>query len=200
MFLRRVLRGARLLTLSKGVRDGQGEATGLKAYGAKAPKIGALALAAALLAGGVALAAERATPSGLPVPRYVTLKFGKVNARAGPGDDHRLLWVYRTKGLPVQVVAETAEWRRVCDPEGGLAWVHKRVTDGRRAVMNRQSRPAALFKKPKTGAETSAYLAPRSLASLVRCEKGWCRVKADRASGWVREGLLWGTAEAPQCR
>ncbi|MCR5873920.1 hypothetical protein LRS10_06875 [Phenylobacterium sp. J426] len=162
--------------------------------------MGALALAAALAAAGVALAADRPTPSGLPVPRYVTLKFGKVNARAGPGDDHRLLWVYGAKGLPVQVVAETAEWRRVCDPEGGLAWVHKRVTDGRRAVMNPQPQAVALYRKPKTGAETAAYLAPRSLASLVRCQKGWCRVKADRASGWVREGALWGTAEAPQCR
>jgi SH3-like domain-containing protein len=137
-----------------------------------------------------AQAADRPTPSGFPVPRYVTLKFGKVNARAGPGDDHRLLWVYGTRGLPVQVVAETAEWRRVCDPEGGLAWVHKRETDGRRAVLN----------NPKKAAEPAAFLNVRAMASLVRCEKGWCKVKTDGATGWVREGTLWGTAEALQCR
>lgn len=176
----------------------------MKVQGAGAPKFAALGVAASLVlnltVAGAALAADRPTPSGLPVPRYVTLKFGKVNARAGPGDDHRLLWVYRTKGLPVQVVAETAEWRRVCDPEGGLAWVHKRVTDGRRSVMNLQPRPQPLSKKPKPGSETVAYLGSRSLASLVRCQKGWCRVKADRATGWVREGALWGTAERAQCR
>jgi len=182
----------------------------VKVQGAGAPKFAAWGVAASLflhlglvfslVLGGAAMAADRPTPSGLPVPRYVTLKFGKVNARAGPGDDHRLLWVYRTKGLPVQVVAETAEWRRVCDPEGGLAWVHKRVTDGRRSVMNLHARPQPLLRKPKTGAETVAYLNSRSLASLVRCQKGWCRVKADRASGWVREGVLWGTAEPAQCR
>ncbi|MGA0605953.1 SH3 domain-containing protein [Phenylobacterium sp. VNQ135] len=175
----------------------------MKDSGVAAPKLAAgLALGLFVAFAGVApaYAADRPTPSGLPVPRYVSLKFGKVNARAGPGDDHRLLWIYRTKGLPVQVVAETAEWRRVCDPEGGLAWVHKRVTDGRRSVINLQSRPAALYSKPRQGSETTAYLAPRSMASLVRCQKGWCRVKADRASGWVREGALWGTAEAPQCR
>ncbi|WP_309092488.1 SH3 domain-containing protein [Phenylobacterium sp.] len=176
----------------------------MKVQGAGAPKFAALGVAASLVlnltVAGAALAADRPTPSGLPVPRYVTLKFGKVNARAGPGDDHRLLWVYRTKGLPVQVVAETAEWRRVCDPEGGLAWVHKRVTDGRRSVMNLQARPQPLSKKPKPGSETVAYLGSRSLASLVRCQKGWCRVKADRATGWVREGALWGTAERAQCR
>ena len=86
-----------------------------------------LAAALALLAAPSVAAdkSDRPTPSGLPVPRYVSLKFDTVNARAAPGDDSRLLWVYRQRGLPVQVVAETAEWRRICDPERGLAWVHR---------------------------------------------------------------------------
>jgi len=165
-----------------------------------APALAALGLAVSMAWTVAAQAADRATPSGFPVPRYLTLKFGKVNARSGPGDDHRLLWVYRTRGLPVQVVAETAEWRRVCDPEGGMAWVHKRVTDGRRAVLNTQNRPVPLLHRPKKGAEPAAFLNVRAMASLVRCEKGWCKVKSGRASGWVREGTLWGTAEALQCR
>ena len=168
--------------------------------GRQALKSGALALVFALWLGADALAADRPTPSGLPVPRYVTLKFGKVNARAGPGDDHRLLWVYRTRGLPVQVVAETAEWRRVCDPTGALAWVHKRTTDGRRNVINASPRPIALYRKPRAKAQPRAFLNSRAMAALVRCEKGWCRVRAEGVSGWAREAALWGTAEAPQCR
>jgi SH3-like domain-containing protein len=142
---------------------------------------------------------ERQTPSGMPVPRYVSLKFDKVNARAGPGDDHRLLFVYRVRGLPLQVVAETSEWRRVCDPEGTLAWVHKRVTDGRRTTMNTATRPVALLKRPKDGFRAAAYLNSHALATLDRCDKGWCKVKADHAAGWVREGVLWGTTETAQC-
>ena len=157
------------------------------------------ALGAALVAG-AARAQDRPTPSGLPVPRYVSLKFDKVNARSGPGDDHRLLWVYRVRGLPVQVVAETAEWRRVCDPDGSLVWVHKRTTDGRRTVMNVRQTPALLHRRTKDSSRVVAYLNPRSLASLVRCEEGWCRVKADDTSGWVRQGELWGVADAVQCR
>ena len=161
-------------------------------------RLGQVLVLAALAA--PALASDRPTPSGYPVPRYVTLKFSEVNARAGPGDDHRLLWVYRTRGLPVQVVAETADWRRVCDPEGGKAWVHKRVTDGRRAVLNLEAKRAPLYRKPQAGAATVAFLAPRAMADLDRCEKGWCRIKAPGAAGWMREGAIWGTAEAPQCR
>ena len=158
------------------------------------------ALGVVLLAAAPALAAsERVTPSGMAVPRYVSTKFERVNARAGPGDDHRLLFVYRVRGLPLQVVAETSEWRRVCDPEGTLAWVHKRTTDGRRTVINTQSRPVALLKKPKLGWKPAAYLNPQALATLDRCQKGWCRVKASGASGWTPEGELWGTRDAQQC-
>ncbi|MFZ5721369.1 MAG: SH3 domain-containing protein [Pseudomonadota bacterium] len=166
------------------------------------PGVAAAALAGAALAPtpGASAGPERTTPSGFPVPRYITLKFGEVNARAGPGDDHRLLWVYRARGLPVQVVAETSEWRRICDPEGGLAWVHKRVTDGRRAVMNTGETPAVLRRRPKAEAEAAAYLNVRALAQLDRCKDGWCRVKAGGVSGWTREGDLWGTAAQAQCR
>lgn len=149
---------------------------------------------------GAALAADRPTPSGLPVPRYVSLKFDTVNARAGPGDDHRLLWVYHARGLPVQVVAETVEWRRVCDPQGGLAWVHRRTTDGRRMVMNLGPRPVQLHSSAKPGSRTVALLNSRALAALDRCTKGWCRLRADGANGWAAARDVWGTAPEGQCR
>jgi SH3-like domain-containing protein len=142
----------------------------------------------------------RKTPSGMPVPRFVVLKFAEVNARAGPGDDHRLLWVYRVRGLPVQVVAETAEWRRVCDPEGGLAWIHRRTTDGKPMVMNRSAAPVPVFRSREPGAHQVANLNPRSLASLVTCDGGWCHIKADGVSGWAHANRLWGTEQTPQCR
>lgn len=145
--------------------------------------------------------AKRQTPSGYPVPRYITLKFAKVNARAGPGEGHRLKFVYRTKGLPLQVVAETTEWRRVCDPEGQVVWVHKRGTDGRRNVINMGARPAPLYRSTRAGAPVVAYLNTRALAGLDRCEDGWCRIEAKGApAGWVREGALWGTSRSLQCR
>jgi len=142
---------------------------------------------------------ERVTPSGLPVPRYVTLKFDPVNARAGPGDDHRLLWVYHAKGLPLQVIAETADWRRVCDPDGSLSWVHKRSVDGRRAAMRLETTPLPLHAGPRDSAAVVAYLAPRAEAQLDKCQKGWCRLAAGQTEGWAPQDQVWGADERPQC-
>lgn len=164
--------------------------------------LGALAAGALVGAASGAIAADapRVTPSGLEVPRYVSLKYETVNARNGPDEAHRLLWIYRAKGLPVQVVAETREWRRVCDPQGGLAWVHKRTIDGRRTAMRVQPTPLALLASPKEGARISAWLRGRSTASLDKCEKGWCRLKAEGSSGWARETQIWGASPKVQCR
>jgi SH3-like domain-containing protein len=143
---------------------------------------------------------DRPTPSGLPVPRYVSLKFDNVNARAGPSDDHRLLWVYHAKGLPVQVIAETEDWRRICDPDGQVAWVHRRTTDGRRSVMRTQKGAVRILASPKPGASTVAYLAPRALASLDRCKGDWCKIAVGRVVGWAQASALWGVSDAVQCR
>ena len=149
--------------------------------------LGALAAAWALC--GPALAddaKDHPTPSGLPVPRYVSLKFGSVNARSGPSDDHRLLWVFHAKGLPVQVIAETEDWRR--------------ITDGRRMVMRTQAGPTPILSGPKAGAAPVAYLAPRALAALDRCKGDWCKIKVGNVGGWAAASSLWGTIDAPQCR
>lgn len=160
-----------------------------------------LVLALGALAGGAqGRPADKPTPSGLPVPRWVSLKFGEVNARSGPGDDHRLVWVYRSKGLPLQIVAETAEWRKVCDPEGGSAWVHRRTVDGRRTAFQPSDQPLALKAKPKFEAAVRAYMAPRSVAALDTCEDGWCRIKAGDVKGWAPARALWGVQDAPHCR
>ena len=75
-------------------------------------------------------------PSGLPVPRFVSLKRKKVNVRKGPSTDHRVKWVYTSKGYPVEIIAESDNWRRVRDAEGTTGWVlHSLLSAKRTAVV-----------------------------------------------------------------
>jgi SH3-like domain-containing protein len=145
-------------------------------------------------------AAERKTPSGLPVPRYVSLKFGVVNARGGPGDDYKLKWIYHVRDLPLQVVAETEDWRRVCDSDGQISWVHRRTVAERRTVLVEQAHDLVLRKRPDDGAAASATIVSHALADLDVCKGGWCRLRVGRSSGWAPANLLWGVADGPQCR
>ena len=73
-------------------------------------------------AGGIVRADQTGSASGLPVPRYVSLKSDHVNLREGPSKDHRTVWVFQRAGLPVEITAEFEIWRKVRDfrRHGGL--------------------------------------------------------------------------------
>jgi len=173
---------------------------GLARSGLVALIVGVCALAYSAAATPPAPSATSENPSGLPVPRYVTLKSNPVKARSGPSDDHRVLWDYQVRGLPVQVVGETKDWRRICDPDGSLSWVNKLTTDGRRAVMRTAPGQAPIYQSPHDNARVAAYLANRGLAALDRCQGDWCKIKVGGISGWVRGADVWGVADTPQCR
>jgi SH3-like domain-containing protein len=73
--------------------------------------------------------------TGLPVPRYVSLKSDRVNLREGPSKEHRTRWVYQRAGLPVEIVAEFETWRRVRDADGSEGWVLHSLLSGRRTAL-----------------------------------------------------------------
>ena len=73
--------------------------------------------------------------TGMPVPRWVTIKAGRVNVRRGPSLEDNVLWTYVRPGLPVEIIAEFDSWRRIRDVEGQTGWVKSVMLDGRRRVL-----------------------------------------------------------------
>jgi SH3-like domain-containing protein len=108
--------------------------------------------------------------------------------------------VYHAKGLPVQIIAETLEWRRICDPDGGPVWIKRTLVGGRRTVETLRGAPTPLRRKPADDASIIGLVNPRSLADLVRCRGGWCKINVEGDSGWVAASRIWGVDPAPQCR
>lgn len=140
------------------------------------------------------------TPTGQPVPRWASLAKAEVYARSGPSKDNKILWSYRQKGLPVQIISETREWRMVCDPDGGIAWVHKSMLRSQRYVIGTGTQKIDLLTGPKTEANVKARLRPRSLAVLDKCKNDFCKIVVGRETGWAPQTRLWGTQEAAVCR
>lgn len=155
--------------------------------------------AAILLSASQAMPDGRPTPSRQPVPRWLSLKSSEVRARFGPGLDYEIMWVYRARGLPVQVVAETREWRKVCDPNGSIAWIHRSVLSSNRRAYNATRQPLAVRASRSDTSAVRARLQPHAVTPLQDCEEGWCRVGGRRQGGWVRQSQIVGTASRPQC-
>ncbi len=161
--------------------------------------MGALALAGLGLAPVPSQAASE-TPgsaSGLPVPRFVSLKSDRVNVRAGPSKDHDVVWVFTRAGLPVEITAEFENWRRIRDWEGAEGWVYHTLLTGRRtALVSPQLRSAGdllpLYQDADAQSALSAKLQSGVLGALKRCSGNWCRLFGEGFDGWIEQARLWG--------
>jgi len=132
-------------------------------------------------------------PSGLPMPRYVSLKSAEVNVRVGPGKRYPINYVYKRANLPVQVVEEFAHWRKIADYEGANGWVHKGMIDGKRTAITRE-KTQTLYEKPDAASTPTLRAAKLVIGNVKRCEPDWCELEINSRTGWIRKADIWGVA------
>jgi SH3-like domain-containing protein len=157
--------------------------------------LGASLVMAVLGAIGGALADSNSSMSGLPIPRYVSLKSDRVNLREGPSKDHRTIWIFQRAGLPVEITAEFEIWRKVRDSEGTEGWVLHSLLSGRRTALVapwKKGTEAILYRKPSLAAAPAAKLQANVIASVKSCDGAWCRVAGYGFDGFIQQTDLWG--------
>jgi SH3-like domain-containing protein len=130
------------------------------------------------------------------LPRFASLKWEKTNVRVGPGTQYPIRWIYQRQGLPVEIIAEFANWRRVRGSDGSDGWVHSALLSPRRtALISPWSKSSLnLRARPNDKAAIVARLEARVLVRLDRCDRAWCAVSVPEQnfSGYVRQVRLWG--------
>jgi SH3-like domain-containing protein len=185
------------------------EASGVRMLGGKCGgRLGAgmaalLAVVAAVAGVGPLQAqtvAQKNTVSGLPVPRFASLKSDRVNMRTGPGTEYPTTWVYRRAGLPVEVLEEVEAWRQVRDAEGATGWILQSLLSGRRTalVLPWEVKAGApvpaveLRADDREGAAVVATVEAGVIASVKGCDGRWCMVAIGEFRGYIEQVKLWG--------
>jgi len=133
--------------------------------------------------------------SGLPVPRFVSLKVDRVNVRGGPDKDHDVTFIYTRVGWPVEITAEFENWRRIRDSDGTEGWVYHSLLSGKRTAavqLKTKTDLAPLHAKPDAQAPVTAQLQSGVLGSVKSCNGMWCRLVGDGYDGWIEQNRLWG--------
>lgn len=153
-------------------------------------------IAVFLVLAGLALPAAAADGSGLPLPRFVSLRATEVNLRTGPGVQYPVDWVYQKRNLPVEVIAEFKTWRKIRDWQGAQGWVHQTMLGQGRFVMV-LGELRTLRNAPAANAVPVARAEPGVIARLVRCpdSSGWCQVEAEGRTGWLHRNEVWGVLD-----
>jgi SH3-like domain-containing protein len=135
------------------------------------------------------------TASGLPVPRFVSLKADRVTVRGGPDKDHDVSWIYTRVGWPVEITAEFENWRRIRDSDGSEGWVYHSLLSGKRTAsvqMKAKTDLAQLHANPDDKSAVTAQLQVGVLGTVKRCTGTWCQFSGDGFDGWIAQNELWG--------
>jgi SH3-like domain-containing protein len=157
-------------------------------------------LAAALIAPGRPEAAE--SVSGLPIPRFVSLKSDKINVRKGPGTTFGIAWVFKRAGLPVEIIDEVDAWRQVRDSEGEKGWVLQSLLSGRRTAIVRpwdrekgEAATSELRESAGASGRVVALVEAGTLVGVVSCDRAFCLVSVEGERGYLKQKVLWGVYE-----
>lgn len=136
-------------------------------------------------------AVTRGQVTNLPIPRFVSMKASEANLRRGPSLTHRIDWVFRHRGYPLEVIAEYGHWRRVKDVDGAIGWIHYSLISGVRTVIVTVER-ATLYTRADESTRVAAYAERNAILRILECNATWCRAGADGLKGWVRKSDVWG--------
>ncbi len=137
-------------------------------------------------------------PSGLPIPRFVSLKPARVNIRVGPGRDYAVSWLYTRAGLPVEIIQEYDNWRRIRDADGTEGWVYQSLLAGKRTAIispwkrDRTDELISLYASASDTARVVARAEPGAIATIRQCTGQWCQLDSHGTRGWIQQSQIWG--------
>ncbi|MBL3285160.1 Bacterial SH3 domain protein [Rickettsiales endosymbiont of Paramecium tredecaurelia] len=123
-------------------------------------------------------------------PRFVSIKFNKVNARSDPDFNAPVEWIFNQKWEPLLVLDEYEHWRKIQDISGYRGWMHKSSLSTKRSVV--VICETSMRKKPNTKAKINAKLCSQVRCFLLKEEGTWCKISCMGYNGWVEKECLWG--------
>lgn len=135
--------------------------------------------------------------SGLPLPRFVSLKSAKVNSRIGPGVTYAVDWRYLKAGLPMEIIQEYDNWRRVRDADGAEGWINQSLLSAKRTAIaapwqKGKKNQINLLEEAREKSAVVAIVEPGVIGQIQTCNGEWCEVSFAGHAGWMKQALLWG--------
>ncbi len=126
------------------------------------------------------------------LPRFASIKSSEANTRKGPGINYSLMFLYQYKGVPIEIIAEYEQWRKIRDINGDEGWIHSSILSGKRSVMLKSKNQELLYIHDNTKSHIVAKLEPYLCCNLIKCSKSWCKIKCMEYTGWTQRENLWG--------
>ena len=122
--------------------------------------------------------------------QYGSLRKDEVNVRAGPGKQYPILWIFRKRSYPVEIIAEYQYWYKIRDPEGEEGWVYNKLISKKLRTALVKGKKNALMYQEADLTIPLYKLEPGVIVGISQCSELVCQVYLDRNKGWMRRNNL----------
>jgi SH3-like domain-containing protein len=122
---------------------------------------------------------------------FLSLKNNEVNLRIGPSFEHPIKLIYKKKYLPLIIVDQSENWRKINDFENNSGWIHISQLSKKKSAINTNNN-SLLYKKPTIFSKPIAKLEIGRLVLIKKCKEEWCKITSGGFSGWIFKDSLWG--------
>ena len=122
---------------------------------------------------------------------FLSLKKDKVNVRYGPSFDSPIKFVYKKINLPIKQIDKKENWRRIIDLKNNSGWIHRSQLKPINSIIPLKEK--ILFKKSSNFSKPLAKIQKGRVLIIQKCVKGWCKIKSNKFSGWIKTDNIWGS-------
>lgn len=153
---------------------------------------------------GMGMDRQKGRETGLPIPRFVSIRSDKARMRVGPSADYPIRYVYHARGLPLEIIDEYGHWRQVRDSDGATGWMLSALISGRRTGLvapwlNAEPTKTgthfiALLSRPLLSAPVLAEMQPGVRINIKSCDGKWCNIalQEQSGSGYIQQKNIFG--------
>ena len=123
--------------------------------------------------------------------KFFSTKFNEVNIRNGPGINYFIIGKHLKKGLPLLVVGEFDNWKRIVNFLGVEGWVaNSQISKKRYGITIVKESEIKSF--PKKNSKVLMILGEKINFPIQKCSNDWCKIKYNNKTGWIEKKNFWG--------
>ena len=121
---------------------------------------------------------------------FLSLKKDKVYVRYGPGKDYPIKYIYKKKFLPVKVIDQKDNFRKIIDHKKNSGWIHRIMLRKLNSLVILEEK--IVFKRNSKFSKPLIKLEKGRLVIIIKCEVNWCKIETENYSGWINTKNVWG--------
>ena len=122
---------------------------------------------------------------------FLTLRYNEVNLRQGPSNEYPIKIFYKKKYLPVLIMDQSENYRKIIDFENNTGWIHISQLSKKKAAIVKNN-DLIMFNRPTIFSKPIAILKKGRLTKIIKCKENWCKAESENFKGWLKKDSLWG--------